>query len=53
MKLCCACYAQALVAVPDNMDDVLAAQAFVNPLTAIGIVEVLPGLGWDKPTSEP
>ena len=34
------CCAQALVAVPDNMDDVLAAQAFVNPLTAIGIVDV-------------
>ena len=33
--------AQALFAVPDDVEDVAAAQFYVNPLTAIGLVEVL------------
>ena len=33
---------QALVAVPDSVDDVAASQYYVNPLTAMGLVEVLP-----------
>ncbi len=32
---------QALLAVPDSVDDVAASQFFVNPLTAMGLVEVL------------
>ena len=32
--------AQMLLAVPDDIDDVAAAQAYVNPQTAMGIVEV-------------
>ena len=31
---------QALLAVPDDVDDVAAAQFYINPLTAMGIVEV-------------
>ena len=34
--LCC----QTLIAVPDDVDDVAAAQFYINPLTAMGIVEV-------------
>jgi len=49
-KGCCICRAhsgplccQALVAVPDDVDDVAAAQFDINPLTAMGIVEVRHG----------
>ena len=34
------CGAQMLLAVPDDIDDVAAAQAYVNPQTAMGIVDV-------------
>ncbi len=46
-KACSACRAddgplrfQVLLAVPDDVDDVTAAQFYINPLTAMGIVEV-------------